>query len=44
MGASTPGFRVILWMQIRPGMAGDFERTWREIADVVTNNPANMGH
>ncbi|WP_410601166.1 antibiotic biosynthesis monooxygenase family protein [Amycolatopsis sp. lyj-90] len=36
-------FRVMLRMQIKPGMAGDFERTWLEVGDAVTSHPANLG-
>ncbi|MFB9364633.1 antibiotic biosynthesis monooxygenase family protein [Kitasatospora sp. NPDC001664] len=36
-------FRVMLRMQINPGMEGDFERVWREVGDSVTDHPANLG-
>ncbi len=36
-------FRVLLRMQINPGMCDDFERTWREVGDSVTAHPANLG-
>ncbi|MGC4769689.1 antibiotic biosynthesis monooxygenase family protein [Micromonospora sp. DT44] len=36
-------FRVMLRMEIRPGMAADFERVWREVGDSVTSHPANLG-
>jgi heme-degrading monooxygenase HmoA len=36
-------FRVMLQMQIKPGMEADFERTWLEIGDSVTSHPANLG-
>ncbi|TYB39223.1 antibiotic biosynthesis monooxygenase [Micromonospora sp. AP08] len=41
--ASGHTFRVMLRMEIRPGMAGDFERVWREVGDSVTSHPANLG-
>jgi heme-degrading monooxygenase HmoA len=31
-------------MQIHPGMEPEFERTWRQVAEAVTSNPANLGH
>jgi heme-degrading monooxygenase HmoA len=41
----APGkvFRVMLRMQIKPGMGADFERVWREVGDSVTSHPANLG-
>ncbi|GAA3501778.1 antibiotic biosynthesis monooxygenase [Streptomyces prasinosporus] len=36
-------FRVMLRMEIRPGMEKDFERTWREVGASVTDHPANLG-
>jgi heme-degrading monooxygenase HmoA len=36
-------FRVMLRMQIKPGMGADFERVWREVGDSVTAHPANLG-
>lgn len=44
MSERRPGFRVILRMQIKPGMAEGFERTWHEVAEAVTEQPANLGH
>ncbi|MDH6113739.1 heme-degrading monooxygenase HmoA [Kitasatospora sp. MAP12-15] len=41
MAASA--FRVMLRMQIKPGMEQDFERVWREVGDSVTDHPANLG-
>jgi heme-degrading monooxygenase HmoA len=32
-------FRVMLWMQIKPGVESDFERVWRKVGDSVTNHP-----
>ncbi|SDL64914.1 Heme-degrading monooxygenase HmoA [Lentzea albidocapillata subsp. violacea] len=36
-------FRVMLRMHVKPGMAGDFERVWREVGHSVTGDPANLG-
>ena len=36
-------FRVMLQMQIRPGMERDFERTWQEVGAAITGHPANLG-
>ncbi len=42
MGAAS-AFRVMLRMQIKPGMENEFERTWTDIGDSVTSHPANLG-
>lgn len=36
-------FRVMLRMQIKPGMDKEFERTWYQVGDAVTQHPANRG-
>lgn len=36
-------FRVMLRMEVKPGMGGEFERAWRETGDSVTSHPANLG-
>lgn len=36
-------FRVMLRMQIKPGLEADFERTWAEVGCSVTGHPANIG-
>lgn len=36
-------FRVMLRMQINPGMEADFEALWLQIGDGVTSHPANRG-
>lgn len=36
-------FRVMLRMDIRPGMERDFEETWHRIGDGITSHPANLG-
>ena len=45
MAGPTTGqvFRVMLRMQIRPGMEADFEREWLAVGDSVTGHPANLG-
>ncbi|MFI6496463.1 antibiotic biosynthesis monooxygenase family protein [Nonomuraea typhae] len=41
---ASPGFRVILTMNIRSGMQEEFERVWRSVGAAVTDHPANLGH
>lgn len=36
-------FRVMLRMEIRPGMEDEFEKVWQEVGDSVTSHPANLG-
>ncbi|SEC60831.1 Heme-degrading monooxygenase HmoA [Amycolatopsis tolypomycina] len=36
-------FRVILRFEIKEGVEAEFERTWLDIADVITGHPANRG-
>src|SRR5262245_18958826 len=36
-------FRVMLRMEIRPGMEDAFERKWTEVGDSVVSHPANLG-
>lgn len=36
-------FRVMLRMQIKPGMEQEFERVWQEVGSSVTSHPANLG-
>lgn len=36
-------FRVMLRMQIKPGMGPDFEKTWHSVGDTVSGHPANLG-
>lgn len=36
-------FRVMLRMEIKPGMGDQFERTWTEVGNVITDHPANLG-
>lgn len=43
MPTTTDVFRVMLRMQIKPGMGPDFERVWAEVGDSVTGHPANLG-
>ncbi|MDH2427211.1 antibiotic biosynthesis monooxygenase [Sphaerisporangium sp. TRM90804] len=43
MSERGEGFRVLLRMQIHPGMEQDFEKAWYSIGDVITTHPANLG-
>jgi heme-degrading monooxygenase HmoA len=36
-------FRVMLQMQIKDGLAEEFERVWRDVGGSVTSHPANLG-
>lgn len=36
-------FRVMLRMDIHPGMEADFERTWHAVGDAITADPASIG-
>ncbi|MEU1180037.1 antibiotic biosynthesis monooxygenase family protein [Streptomyces sp. NPDC005820] len=36
-------FRVMLRMEIKPGMEEEFEKVWLEVGDSVTGHPANLG-
>ncbi len=36
-------FRVMLRMQIHPGMEKDFEDTWHAVGGMITEVPANLG-
>ncbi|MEU9303997.1 antibiotic biosynthesis monooxygenase family protein [Streptomyces sp. NPDC048269] len=40
---SDATFRVMLRMQIKPGVEADFERVWKEVGGSVTSHPANRG-
>lgn len=40
---SDATFRVVLRMQIQPGMEREFEQVWQDIGDAVTDHPANRG-
>jgi heme-degrading monooxygenase HmoA len=37
------GFRVLLRMELQPGAGPDFEQTWLEIGNAITDHPANLG-
>ncbi|MDA3647672.1 antibiotic biosynthesis monooxygenase [Saccharopolyspora indica] len=43
MTASEQVFRVMLRMEIKPGVEAEFERVWQEVGDSVTGHPANLG-
>jgi heme-degrading monooxygenase HmoA len=35
-------FRVMLRMNIHPGMESDFEETWHQVGHTITEHPANI--
>ncbi|RCG25313.1 antibiotic biosynthesis monooxygenase [Streptomyces reniochalinae] len=37
-------FRVLLTVQVKPGMEAGFEQVWRQGSAQVTAQPANLGH
>jgi heme-degrading monooxygenase HmoA len=43
MATHQPIFRVLLRMQIHPGLEQEFEQTWYQVGKVVTDHPANIG-
>jgi heme-degrading monooxygenase HmoA len=43
MHADRPLFRVLLRLQIHPGMERQFEAMWPQIGNAVTGHPANRG-
>ncbi|GHF69298.1 antibiotic biosynthesis monooxygenase [Streptomyces mashuensis] len=44
MAAATAGpFRVMLRMQVKPGLEQEFEQVWQAVGDSVTSHPANLG-
>jgi heme-degrading monooxygenase HmoA len=45
VAGERPGtFRVLLTVEVRPGMEEAFERAWQEGSKEVTAQPANLGH
>ncbi|MFI6207694.1 antibiotic biosynthesis monooxygenase family protein [Streptomyces sp. NPDC051041] len=44
MAARAGSFRVLLTVQVKPGMEEDFERVWSEGSKEVTAQAANLGH
>ncbi|WP_327378238.1 antibiotic biosynthesis monooxygenase [Streptomyces sp. NBC_01216] len=44
VGARAGSFRVLLTVQVTPGMEADFERVWTEGSKEVTAQAANLGH
>ena len=40
---STQPFRILLRMNVKPGMEEAFEKTWSAVGDSVTSHPANLG-
>lgn len=37
-------FRVMLTMNIKPGMEAEFEQTWHRVGSSIVKHPANLGH
>ncbi|GAA1858987.1 antibiotic biosynthesis monooxygenase family protein [Asanoa iriomotensis] len=37
-------FRVLLRMEIHPGMEHEFEQTWHRVGSAIVTHPANLGH
>ncbi|HEY9523954.1 MAG TPA: antibiotic biosynthesis monooxygenase [Thermopolyspora sp.] len=42
-GANGEAFRVMVRVHIHPGMEGEFEKTWRDVAAGIARHPANLG-
>jgi heme-degrading monooxygenase HmoA len=40
----TATFRVLLQVEVRPGLEDAFEQEWRAGSEVVAGQPANRGH
>jgi heme-degrading monooxygenase HmoA len=43
MGQCSAVFRVLLRMLILPGREQEFEKTWHDIGNAITEHPANLG-
>lgn len=41
---TTERFRVMLTLEVDPGLAAEFEQVWQDGAAVITGHPANLGH
>ncbi len=41
--ATKETFRVMVRVHIHPGMEGEFEKTWRDVAAGIARQPANLG-
>ncbi|MFA1548290.1 antibiotic biosynthesis monooxygenase [Actinomadura chokoriensis] len=42
MAATSGIFRVMLRMNIHPGMEQEFEETWHKVGHAITEHPANL--
>jgi heme-degrading monooxygenase HmoA len=42
--ARDGAFRVMLRMNIHPGMERDFETAWHSVGSVIVQHPDNLGH
>ena len=43
MARTQSVFRVVVRLRVHPGKGQEFETIWREIADSISRNPANLG-
>ncbi|MGP3922402.1 MULTISPECIES: antibiotic biosynthesis monooxygenase family protein [unclassified Streptomyces] len=43
-GRQAGAFRVLLTVQVKPGLEADFEKVWAEGSKEVTAQSANLGH
>lgn len=43
-GERNTTFRVMLRMDIHPGMEKEFEETWHRVGSAIVAHPANLGH
>lgn len=41
---AAQAFRVMLRMDIHPGMEKEFEETWYRVGKAIVDHPANLGH
>ena len=44
MAEQVGSFRVLLTVQVKPGLQAEFEKVWAEGSKEVTAQPANLGH
>ena len=44
MATPSGTFRVMLRMEIKPGLEQEFEQTWHRVGTSIVTHPANRGH
>ncbi|MGC9535665.1 antibiotic biosynthesis monooxygenase family protein [Streptomyces sp. UG1] len=44
MAGQVGSFRVLLTVQVKPGLEAEFEKVWAQGSKEVTAQPANLGH